>query len=39
VNGKSVIIDPFSVIGFSIFGRAVNLKGEGIGGVKIVIDG
>jgi hypothetical protein len=39
VNGKSVNIEPFSVIGFSIFGRVVNSKGEGIGGVKITIDG
>jgi hypothetical protein len=39
VDGKSVEVQPFSIIGFSIFGRAVNSKGEGISGVKILIDG
>jgi hypothetical protein len=39
VNGSPVKNEPFSVIGLSIFGKVVNNKEEGIGGVKIVIDG
>ena len=40
IDGKSVTLEPpFSVIGFSIFGRVLNSKGEGISGVKIIIDG
>ena len=34
-----MITEGFSVIGFSIQGRVVNHKGEGISGVKIIIDG
>lgn len=39
VNGASVLLGNFNVIGFSIFGKVVNSKGDGIGGVKIIIDG
>lgn len=39
IENKSAQVPPFSIIGFSIFGKAVNHKGEGIGGVKIIIDG
>jgi hypothetical protein len=39
VNGSPVKNEAFSVIGLSIFGKVVNNKEEGIGGVKIVIDG
>jgi hypothetical protein len=36
---KSVVVEPFSVIGFSINGKVLNSLGEGVGGVKILIDG
>jgi hypothetical protein len=39
VDSKPVKLEPFSVIGFSISGKVVNSKGEGIAGVKILIDG
>ena len=39
VNGASVVLGNFNVIGFSIFGKVVNSKGDGIGAVKIIIDG
>lgn len=39
VDGKAVKTSPFNVIGFSIFGKVVNNREEGIGGVKIIIDG
>ncbi|CDW74259.1 nodal modulator 1-like [Stylonychia lemnae] len=39
VDAELIQLEPFQVIGFSISGKAVNNKGEGISGVKIVIDG
>ena len=39
VKNAPVTLNPFSVIGFSISGKVVNAKGEGIPGVKILIDG
>lgn len=39
VDGKSIQVESFSVIGFSIFGKVVNSKSQGIDGVKIIIDG
>jgi hypothetical protein len=39
VENKPVVLEAFHVIGLSIFGKVVNSKGLGIGGVKILIDG
>lgn len=39
VENHPVTLEPFHVIGMSIFGKVVNSKAKGIGGVKILIDG
>ena len=39
VKNSPVKLNSFSIIGFSISGKVVNAKGEGISGVKILIDG
>ena len=39
VENAPVKLQSFNVIGFSIFGKVVNSKGEGISGVKVIIDG
>ena len=39
VEGKSLNVEPFNVIGFSIQGKVMNSKNEGISGVRINIDG
>ena len=39
VDNTPVVLEPFHVIGLSIFGKVANSKGKGIGGVKILIDG
>ncbi|GAQ84160.1 Nodal modulator like protein [Klebsormidium nitens] len=38
-HGGAVIEEPFWVTGFSVSGRVLNDKGEGIASVKIVING
>jgi hypothetical protein len=39
VEGKSLNVEAFNVIGFSIQGKVMNSKNEGISGVRINIDG
>lgn len=39
VETKSLTLEPFQIIGFSIQGKVVNSRGEGISEVKISIDG
>ena len=39
VKNLPLSLGPFSVIGFSITGKVVNSRNEGIQGAKVLIDG
>lgn len=38
-HGHATISEKFQVTGFSVGGRVVDTNGQGVGGVKIVVDG